>query len=107
MMPSRLVVLLPAALLAIACTAPASRTAVAPEVGSDEAVAGGDFASAPAVAETAEEDPLVCRSVIRTGTRVAERTCVRRSQEDKMQRDAHEMLEAVQRRGVQGNETRE
>ena len=108
MTPSRLVVLLPAALLAIACAAPASRTAVAPEVGSDVAAAGGDFASVPAVAATAEEDPLVCKSVIRTGTRVAERSCMRRSQEEKMQRDAHEMLEGVQRRGVQaGNETRE
>jgi hypothetical protein len=108
MTPSRLVFFLCAALLGSACTAPASRTAVAPEVGSDVSAAGGDLASAPLVAATPEEDPLVCKSVMRTGTRVAERTCVRRSQEEKRRRDAHEMLEQVQRRGVQGgNQTRE
>jgi hypothetical protein len=108
MMPSRLVVLFCAALLGTACTTPASRTAVAPEVGSDMAADGGDLASAPAVAATAEEDPLVCEMVIRTGTRVAQRTCMRRSWIEKNQRDAEEMLGEVQKRGVQaGNQTKE
>jgi hypothetical protein len=106
--PSRLVVLFSVALLGAACAAPASRTAVTPEVGSDPSATGADLASVPPVAETAKTDPLVCTTVVRTGTRVARRTCVRRSQEEKMQRDAQEALEAIQRRGVQtGNPTRE
>jgi hypothetical protein len=109
MTPSRLVVLFCAALLGSACTAPASRTAVAPEVGSNLSAAGGDLASAPGGAAMGEEeDPLICKSVTRTGTRVAQRTCMRRSQLEKAQRDAHEMLGEVQRRSVQaGNQTRE
>lgn len=106
-MPSRVVVIFCAALLGTACTTPASRTAVAPDVGSDMAADGGGVASAPAVAATAEEDPLVCKKVIRTGTRVAQHTCMRRSQMEGHQRGAHEMLGEVQRRGVQVNEAKE
>lgn len=106
-MPSRFIVLFCAALLGTACTTPASRTAVAPDAGSDMAAAGGDVASAPAVAATAEEDPLVCKNVVQTGTRVAQRTCVRRSHIEAHQRNAHEMLGEVQRRGVLANETKE
>lgn len=109
MTPSRLVVFLCAALLGSACTAPASRTAAAPGVGSDVSAAVGDSASAPATAAMAEEeDPLVCKSVARTGTRVAKRTCMRRSQAEARERAAHEMLGEIQRRGVQtGNVTKD
>ena len=109
MMPSRLAVLVLfcAALLATACTTPASRTAVAPEVGSDMAATGGDLASAPAVASAAEEDPIVCERVVQTGTRVAQRICMRRSQVEANQRNAHEMLGEVQKRGAQQTTTKE
>lgn len=99
MMPSRLIVLVCTALLGTACTTTASRTAVAPESGNDIAAAGGDVASAPAVA-----DPLICKNVVQTGTRVAQRTCVRRSQIEAKQRDAQDMLGEVQKRGVLANE---
>jgi hypothetical protein len=107
MMPTRLVVLLCAAVLAGACAAPASRTAdAAPEVGDGPAV-GHDVASAAAGAATAEEeDPLVCRPVVRTGTRVAREICMRRSEIEKRQRDAGEMLGEVQRRGAIQVETK-
>ena len=106
-MPARLIVLFCAALLGTACTTPASRTAVAPEIENDVAADGGDVASAPAVAATAEEDPLICKSVVQTGTRVAQRTCVRQSQIEAKQRDAREMLGEVQKRGVLANESRD
>ncbi|MEX2126050.1 MAG: hypothetical protein WD795_19325 [Woeseia sp.] len=96
-MPTRLIILFCAALLGTACTTPAGRTAVAPDVGSDMVP----------VAATAEENPLVCKNVVQTGTRVAQRICMRRSQMDAHQRGAHEMLGEVQRRGVQVNETKE
>lgn len=103
-MRTRLIVLFCAALLGTACTTPASRTAVMPDAGSEMAAAGGDHSSAPAVAATAEEDPLVCKNVIQTGTRVAQRTCVRRSQIEAQKRDAQDMLGEVQKRGVLANE---
>jgi len=107
MLRSLLVVLFYAALLGIACTAPSSRTTVAPEAGSDMAAAGGDLSSEPAVAATVEEDPLVCETVVQIGARVAQRTCMRRSQVEENQRDAEEMLGEVQRRGVHVNEAQE
>jgi hypothetical protein len=107
MMPSRLAVLFCAALLATACTTPASHTAVLPEVGSDMAAAGDDLASAPAVASAAEEDPIVCERVVQTGTRVAQRICMRRSEAEANQRNAHEMLGEVQKRGAQQTTTKE
>ena len=106
-MPTRLMVIFCAALLGTACTTPASRTSVTSDAGGEMAAASGDLASTPAVAATAEEDPLVCKNVIQTGTRVAQRTCVRRSQVDEHQRDAQEMLGEVQRRGVLVNETKQ
>lgn len=105
---TRLAALFCAALLVSACTAPATRTAVAPETGSDAAAPVGDVASATTVAATAEEDdPIVCESVARTGTRVAKRLCMRRSEMEKRERDAQEMLGEVQRRAGLGNSTRE
>jgi hypothetical protein len=106
-MPTRLIVLFCASLIVTACTTPASRTAVTPDAGSEMVAAGGDFASAPAVAAPTEEDPLVCKNVVKTGTRVSQRTCVRRSQIEAHQRGAHEMLGEVQRRGVLVNETKD
>jgi hypothetical protein len=106
---SRLVTVFCATLLGAACTAQSSRTAVAPDVDNHVAAAGGEHANAPGSATTAEdEDPLECKSVVQTGTRVAQRTCMRRSEKEAQQRDAHELLEAVQRRGVQtGNVTKD
>lgn len=106
-MPSRLAVLFCAALLATACATPAGHTPVLPEAGSDMAAAGGDPASAPAVASTTEEDPIVCERVIQTGTRVAQRICMRRSEAEANQRNAHEMLGEVQKRGAQQTTTKQ
>jgi hypothetical protein len=100
---SRLVVLCSAALLASACSAPASRTAESPDADNAASASGSEFASAPTVTAAAEDDPIVCKSVTRTGTRVAERICMRRSTAEKQQRDAREMLGEVQRRGNDGN----
>jgi len=46
----------------------------------------------------------MCKKVIQTGTRVAQRICMRRSQVEANQRDAREMLGEVQRRGVLVND---
>ena len=95
----RLAVLFCAALLMIGCTA------VTPEPRSDVAKAAGDVASAPAVPAAAEEDPVVCESIVRTGTRVAQRRCMRRSDLDRQQRGGQEALGEWQRRGTQVGNT--
>ena len=107
MLRSRQVILLCAVLLGAACTTPASRTAVAPEVGDDPAVSGGDTASSPTVAAATEEDPMVCERISQTGTRVSQRVCMRRSQMEAKQRAAQDLLGEVQKRGVQANQAKE
>ncbi|HEX7037185.1 MAG TPA: hypothetical protein VF210_15530 [Pseudomonadales bacterium] len=102
----RLVVLLCAVLFASACAAPAP-TAAEPAGGGAASTAGQDLASAETPAATAEDDPIVCRQITRTGTRVAEKVCMRRSQIEKSQRDAAEMLGEVQRRGAMQSHTKQ
>lgn len=103
---SRLVVLCCATMLSIACTAPSTRTAGAPEPGSEVAAAGADSEGTPAIAATDEEDPLICETVVRTGTRVAQRSCMRRSQREIMRQNSQDAMGEVQRRGTQtGNPT--
>lgn len=100
MLRSPLIILFGAALLMTACTTPSSHTAVAPEAASGDMVAShGDVASAPAAAAN-EDDPIVCKKVVQTGTRVAQRICMRQSQVEANQRDAQEMLGEVQKRGA-------
>jgi hypothetical protein len=103
MVCSRFLVLVCSALLAGACSTSASRTGTG-----DTTPATAELASTSATDATAEEeDPLVCRSVVRTGSRVAERTCVRRSQIEKKQKASQEALQDIQRRGTQtGNPTK-
>lgn len=96
---SRFAVIVCATLLGTACTSSAPQTAAtAADVG-----AGGEAANAQQVA-AAEEDPLVCRPIATTGTRVAKKVCMRQSEIDKGRRDATEMLGEVQRRGVLRND---
>lgn len=79
-----------------ACTAPASR---APE-------AVGDVASAADGTAQAEEDPLICESIVRTGTRVAERRCMRQSELEKQREGGQQALGDWQRRSTHtGNRT--
>lgn len=92
------------ALIATACTTPGAPT-VADSVDpvdnevttADVDTADGDVADS---AVAANDDPMVCKRVIPTGTRVAQRTCMRQSEFDKAEQDGQEMLEEVQRRGV-------
>jgi hypothetical protein len=107
MLRSLLFVIFCAALLVAACTTPASRTAVEPVAGGDMAATRDDLASETTVAAAAVDDPMVCKSVIQTGTRVTQRICERRSQAEAKQRDAKEMLGEVQKRGVLVNETKQ
>lgn len=97
-MKLRLLILFCAVTFGTACTAPANNTA-APTVA---AATGTDVASAADTAGTAEEDPLVCENIIRTGTRVAQRVCMRQSQIDARARSSQETLGDVQRRGNLG-----
>lgn len=101
MVLERSVVLLCAVLLGSGCAAPASRTAAEPAGEGDGSAVGHELASAQAAPVIAEEDdPIVCRRMAPTGTRVAEKVCLRRSQIEKSERDAAEMLGEVQRRGA-------
>lgn len=103
MILSRLAALFCIAVIGTACSTAANRTA---PVGIDTTAAETDVDSAATAA--AGEDPLVCKTLVPTGTRVAQRTCMRRSEFDKARRDGSEMLEEVQRRGVQtGNVVKE
>lgn len=89
------------AMLVTACAstgAPAAPDANA-ATGHADAAASGDPAD-PTVAAAEEDDPLVCENVMRTGTRVAKRICVRRSELERHKRAADEMLGEVQRRSA-------
>lgn len=93
-------------LFVTACSTPSSHTAVTPETDGDLVASRSEAGSEPAAA-VAEEDPIVCKRIVQTGTRVAQRICMRRSQVEANQRDAQEMLGEVQKRGVLGNETKQ
>jgi hypothetical protein len=101
---SRLVAVACIALAATACTPTATRTAVDPvdPVDIEVTTADGDTADGDVAdsAVAATDDPMVCKRVIPTGTRVAQRTCMRQSEFDKAKKDGQEMLDEVQRRGV-------
>lgn len=90
MVKSHHAALLCALLILAACTAPASR---APE-------AVGDVASAAEGTAQTEEDPLICESIVRTGTRVAERRCMRQSELDKQRAGGQQALGDWQRRST-------
>ncbi|MGB5354535.1 MAG: hypothetical protein WBN32_13055 [Woeseia sp.] len=104
-MRSFLDILFCTALLLTACATPTRDTAVVPEA--DEGLVASRGEAASALAAAAEENPLVCKEVVQTGTRVAKRICMRRSQVEANQRDAQEMLGEVQKRGVLVNETKQ
>lgn len=105
MILSRLAALLCIAAVAAACTTPANRTA---PVDHEATAVNADGDSASATVAAADKDPFVCKTVVPTGTRVAQRTCMRQSEFDKARRDGGEMLGEVQRRGVQtGNVVKE
>lgn len=87
------------------CTTPSRHTAITPESDGDLVASRSEAAGEPAAA--AEDDPLVCKRIVQTGTRVAQRICMRRSRIEANQNDAQEMLGEVQKRGVLGNETRQ
>lgn len=90
-----------AAVLLTACATPASR-----DPGMPDAVTGGDVTSAPEIAAAEEKDPIVCESIVRTGTRVAERRCMRRSEKERQQQGGQDALGEWQRRSVQvGNKS--
>jgi hypothetical protein len=105
MLRSNLVVLFCAALLVTACSTPSSRTSAAPEANGDTVASRNDVASAPTAAAAKEDDPLVCKKVTQTGTRVAQRICMRRSQIEANKRDAQEALGEAQKRGALSNES--
>lgn len=89
-----------AALLLAACSTPSSHTAVPTEAEGEMVASQSEGASAPATAAVEQEDPIVCKRVVKTGTRVAQRLCMRRSQQEAHKRGAQEMLGEVQKRGA-------
>tara|TARA_Y100001933_G_C18756513_1_gene462139 strand:- start:21 stop:290 length:270 start_codon:yes stop_codon:yes gene_type:complete len=58
----------------------------------------GNVASAAA---GTDDDPVVCETVIRTGTRLSERSCMRKSQIDAQRQASQDALQEIQRRGAQ------
>ena len=58
-------------------------------------------ASVASAAAGTEDDPVVCETVVRTGTRIAERTCMRKSQIDAQRQASQDALQEIQRRGAQ------
>ena len=106
MLRLNLIVLFCAVLLVSACATPSDRPTVAPDSG--ETVASGpDVASVPVAAASEQDDPLVCKRIVQTGTRVAQRICRRQSEIDASQRGAQDMLGEAQKRGTQANETQQ
>lgn len=85
-------------LLGSGCSTSASRTEVQP--GADDDLVATRDAAETAPAAAVDDDPLVCKRTIQTGTRVAQRTCKRRSEIEADKRDAQEILGEVQKRGA-------
>lgn len=92
------------ALFVAACSTSSSHTAATPETDGELLASSSETADESAAA-VAVEDPMVCKRIAQTGTRVAQRICMRQSQIDKSQRDAQEMLGEVQKRGALSNRT--
>ncbi len=92
-----------AILFTTACSTPSSRTAAAPESAGDAVAATSADSSQPV--PLAVSDPLVCKRVVQTGTRVAQRICQRQSQIDAKKQAAQDLLKEVQQRGAQGNDS--
>jgi hypothetical protein len=56
-------------------------------------------AGAPATAPPkAADDPLVCRSETPIGTKLPKRTCIRKSERDRQERESKDALQLIQRR---------
>jgi len=51
----------------------------------------------------AEEDPLICETVIPAGTRVGRRVCIRKSEKDRIRDNAQTITAENQRRAVLGS----
>ena len=67
-------------------------------------VAEGSAASIPEATE--DRDPIVCKSVVPTGSRIASKSCMRRSEREAMRRSSQDGTNAAQRSGAQnGNPT--
>ena len=58
-------------------------------------------AEAQAPAEAAETDPVVCKNIAPTGSRISKKTCMRQSQWAEAARQGREATERVQRMGNQ------
>jgi hypothetical protein len=91
-------------LVATRATACASSPVAPSEVAS---AAAGTTASAEVIPPPVEdEDPIICKSVEPTGSRIATRSCMRKSERDALRRNSQEETDAIQRKGTQtGNPT--
>ena len=79
------------------CTAPATDHTRA---ASQTAATGESVASDSAVEETASDsDPLICKYIAPTGSRIARKTCMRQSAWNQIARDAKDATGQVQRNG--------
>lgn len=61
-----------------------------------------DSANANSVAQT-DEDPLICKFVIPSGTRIGHEVCIRKSEKDRMRENAQTVTIENQRRAVLGS----
>jgi hypothetical protein len=93
-----LVTVLCATLLA-ACAPTASRKDTSESATVAATTPAAATASSPAVTE--DEDRMICKMVIPTGSRIGTKACRRASQWEQMARDGRDAAERVQRMGSQ------
>ncbi|WP_439107313.1 hypothetical protein [Congregibacter sp.] len=64
---------------------------------------GNSSAAANAVAQADSDDPLICENYIPSGTRIARKVCIRKSEKDRIQEQAQTITQENQRQSVLGS----
>lgn len=71
---------------------------------SNNAASSAAAGNADTVAQT-EDDPLICETVIPSGTRIGHKVCMRKSQKDRIRENSQTVTIENQRRSVIGSPT--
>lgn len=79
-------------------------TACSSTTGTSNNAASSSAGNADTVAQT-EDDPLICETVIPSGTRIGRKVCMRKSQKDRIRENSQTVTAENQRRSVIGSPT--
>lgn len=65
--------------------------------------ASNDNGTSGAIAQAEADDPLICENYIPSGTRIARKVCIRKSEKERIQEQAQTITQENQRRAVIGS----